>query len=286
MRNLLNFILKYNYWFFFILLEIISFTLLFRFNQFQGSAFFTTANAIAGSVYKASSEVTSYFHLKDINDRLTDRNIRLEQQIAALRYTLKIKGDSLQPIDSVSRKLFRNLSMVKADVIDNSINKRNNYLTLDKGEVDGVRPEMGVIDGRGVVGIVYLVSAHYSVVLPILNSKTSISCKIRDHDYYGFLHWDGKDPLHANLEDIPRYARCKKGDVVITSGYSAVFPQGIFVGIVENIYNSVDGMSYQLRIRLSTDFSRLTTVRIISNGEVKEIQALKKQVEEGEETNK
>ncbi len=286
MHNLLNFILKYNYWFLFVLLEIISFTLLFRFNQFQGSAFFTTANGVAGTVYKASSEVTSYFHLKDINDRLTDRNIRLEQQVVGLRKVLKAKGDSLQPIDSVSRVLFHTLSMIKANVIDNSINKRNNYLTLDRGKADGVKPEMGVIDGRGVVGIVYLTSAHYSVVLPILNSKTSISCKIREHDYYGFLRWDGKDPLHANLEDIPRYARCKKGDVVVTSGYSEVFPQGIFVGIVEKIFNSADGMSYQLRVRLSTDFSRLTTVRVISNSEMKEVRALKQQVAEGEDTNK
>lgn len=280
MRNLLNFILKYNYWFLFILLEIISFALLFRFNSYQGSVIFTSANGVAGKVYDTSAQVTSYFHLKEVNNQLIDRNVLLEKQLNVMRYRLMAKGDTLQPIDSLTKVLFRNFSLVKAEVINNSISHRNNYLTLNKGEADGIRPEMGVIDGRGVVGIVYLVSSHYSIVLSLLNSKSNISCKVRNRNYFGFLRWDGGDALHAWLEEIPRYARCRKGDAVVTSGYSAVFPRGIFVGIVENIYNSPDGMSYRLRVRLSTDFSKLSSVRVITNSNIDELQKLEQKVVE------
>lgn len=178
MRNLLNFLLKYNYWLLFIFLEVICFVLLFRFNNYQQSVFFTSANAVAGKIYEVSGGISSYFHLKSVNEDLLDRNMALEQQITNLESQLKDYR-----IDSMTMNSIRNLEQAdyqifKAHVIHNSLNQADNYITLDKGSSSGIRPEMGVVDGSGVVGIVYKTSPSYSLVISVLNSKSSISCNM------------------------------------------------------------------------------------------------------------
>ena len=158
MRNLLNFFLKYNYWFLFVLLEVISFALLFRFNSYQGSAFFTSANRVAGAVYDAANNVTGYFHLKTINDELVQKNVELELQVERLREALtEATGDS-SGIEQMKQEALQGYDIFKASVINNSITHADNYITINKGTADGVRSEMGVVNGSGVVGIVYLLS--------------------------------------------------------------------------------------------------------------------------------
>ena len=264
MRNLLNFFLKYNYWFLFILLEVISFALLFRFNNYQGSAFFTSSNQVAGMVYEAANNVTGYFHLKSINDDLVQENVELELQIERLRSVLmELTADSVG-IERVKADALKGYDIYRANVINNSLTHVDNYITLDKGENDGIRPEMGVINGSGVVGIVYHTSANYSVIIPILNSKSSISCKIKRSDYFGFLKWDGGSSEYATVKDMPRHSLFSLGDTIVTSGHSAVFPGGIPIGTVEDISDSHDGLSYLLKVKLFTDFGRLNDVRVIA----------------------
>ena len=140
---------------------------------------------------------------------------------------------------------------------------------------------MGVISGKGIVGVTYLTSDHYSVVIPVLNVKSSrISCAIRGHGYFGVLRWDGKEAGYANVEDIPRHARFKRGDWVETSGYSAIFPPGVLVGQIEKIYNSADGLSYRLKLRLATDFGCLRDVVVISDRNIGERLRLLEQVKD------
>lgn len=264
MRDLLNFFLKYNYWFLFILLELISFTLLFRFNVYQSGAFFTASNRMAGSVYELVDNITGYFHLKTINDDLVQRNVQLELQTEALRQSLlDLTGDSTG-IEQMKKEALAGYDLYKAKVIGNSITHSNNYITINKGQNDGIRSEMGVVDGNGVVGIVYLTSSNYSIVIPVLNSKTSISCKIKHSDYFGFLQWDGGSSEYAMVRDMPRHSLFSLGDTVVTSGHSAVFPAGIPIGTVEDISDSHDGLSYLLKVKLFTDFGRLDAVRVIS----------------------
>ena len=264
MRNLLNFFLKYNYWFLFILLEVISFALLFRFNNYQGSAFFTSSNQVAGMVYEAANNVTGYFHLKSINDDLVQENVELELQIERLRSVLmELTADSVG-IERVKADALKGYDIYRANVINNSLTHVDNYITLDKGENDGIRPEMGVINGSGVVGIVYHTSANYSVIIPILNSKSSISCKIKRSDYFGFLKWEGGSSEYATVKDMPRHSLFSLGDTIVTSGHSAVFPGGIPIGTVEDISDSHDGLSYLLKVKLFTDFGRLNDVRVIA----------------------
>ena len=264
MRNLLNFFLKYNYWFLFILLEMISFALLFRFNNYQGSAFFTSSNQVAGMVYEAANNVTGYFHLKSINDDLVQKNVELELQMERLRSALmELTADSAG-LEKMKSDALKGYDIYRADVINNSLTHVDNYITIDKGENDGIRPEMGVINGNGVVGIVYQTSANYSVVIPILNSKSSISCKIKRSDYFGFLKWDGGSSEYATVKDMPRHSLFSLGDTIVTSGHSAVFPGGIPIGTVEDMSDSHDGLSYLLKVKLFTDFGRLNDVRVIA----------------------
>ena len=161
MRNLLNFFLKYNYWFLFIFLEVISFVLLFRFNNYQGSAFFTSSNQVAGMVYESANKVTGYFHLKTINDGLVQKNVELELQVEHLRSALmELTADSTE-IERMKSNALLGYDIYRANVINNSLTHADNYITLNKGENDGIRREMGVISGSGVVGIVYQTSPNY-----------------------------------------------------------------------------------------------------------------------------
>ena len=277
MRNLLNFFLKYNYWFLFILLEMISFVLLFRFNNYQGSAFFTSSNQVAGMVYETANHVAGYFHLKTINDGLVQKNVELELQVERLRSALmELTMDSTE-IERMKSDALLGYDLYRANVINNSLTHADNYITLNKGENDGIRSEMGVISGSGVVGIVYQTSPNYSVVIPILNSKSSISCKIKRSDYFGFLKWDGGSSQYATVKDMPRHSLFTLGDTIVTSGHSAVFPGGIPIGTVEDISDSHDGLSYLLKVKLFTDFGRLNDVRVIARKELEEQLELEKQ---------
>ena len=281
MRNLLDFFLKYNYWFLFILLEVISFALLFRFNNYQGSAFFTSSNYVAGAVYKTANQVTGYFYLKSINDDLAQKNVELELQLEQLRERFNELTNDSTSFERIRKESLKGYDIVKAKVVNNSLTHTDNYITLDKGEKDGIKSEMGVVDGNGVVGIVYVTSDHYSVVIPVLNSKSSISCKIKRSDYFGFLKWDGGASDYAIVKDMPRHSLFSLGDTIVTSGHSAVFPSGIPVGTVEDIADSHDGLSYLLKVKLFTDFGKLNDVRVISRKGHEEQTNLEKRVKRG-----
>ncbi|WP_373789688.1 rod shape-determining protein MreC, partial [Bacteroides heparinolyticus] len=149
MRNLLNFLIKYNYWFLFLLLEVTSFVLLFRFNRYQQSVYFTSANSVAGKIYEVSGGITSYFHLKSVNEDLLDRNMWLEQRVSFLENTLREKGLDSVKLYSMARLAPAEYRIFKANVIKNSLNKADNYITLSRGTLDGIAPEMGVVDANG-----------------------------------------------------------------------------------------------------------------------------------------
>ena len=264
MRNLLNFPLKYNHWFLFILLEVISFVLLFRFNHYQHSVYFSSANAVAGKVYEVSGGITSYFHLKSVNEDLLDRIMELEQQNHNLEDALGRHLSDSTELNSIRNLPNTDYQVFKARVINNSLNLVDNYITLNRGSKDGIRPEMGVVDGNGVVGIVYDTSSHYSRVISVLNSKSSISCKIVGSEYFGYLKWEYGDSRYAYLKDLPRHAEFNLGDTVVTSGYSTVFPEGIMIGTVDDMADSNDGLSYLLKVKLATDFGKVSEVRVIA----------------------
>lgn len=270
MRNLLAFLAKYNHWFVFILLEVICFVLLFRFNNFQGSVYFSSANAVAGKVYEYNSSVTTFFNMSQSNKKLSERNLILEQQVRALtQYIATHHGDSLA-MEQCQKQALAGFKLIPAKVIQSTINREDNLITIDKGKADGIHEDMGVACGTGVVGVVYMASDHYSIVLPVINVNSNISVMIRKRGYFGFLHWKESPSDIAYVDDVPRHARFALGDYVVTNGYSSIFPPGIMVGKILHVFNSSDGLSYRVQLRLSTDFGKLRHVCVIDNSALKD----------------
>ena len=270
MHNLVEFLAKFNHWLVFIILEALGFTLLFHYNSYQGSVWFSSANTVTGVFFEWSAKVEQFFGMVKMNETLTRRNIYLEHKAAKLEETLRDRTDATEQLYTAQKQLPERFRFIPAKVISNSIHLKDNLMTLNKGETDGVRKDMGVVCGTGVVGIIYQVSTHYSIVLPILNSQSNISCSIEKRGYFGQLRWDGGSSRIAYVEEIPRHARFRLYDRVVTSGYSSIFPPGIMIGKILHVYNSKDGISYSLMVELSTDFSNLRDVCIIDDSMMKE----------------
>lgn len=280
MRNLLNFLLRYSSWMLFWLYVVLSCVMLFNSNPYQHYVYLTSANGIASTVYGISNNVTSYFNLRDINEDLQVRNAQLEKDLLALRQQLMAR-DEMGRTDSirVDSALVR-YDFIIAHVINNSINRSHNYITIQKGSLDGVRPEMGVVDQNGVVGVVNLVGPHTARVISFLNPHLPLSCKVKGNEHFGSLVWDGKDSRTALLEELPRHAMVKRGDTIVTSGYSSIFPEGIPVGTVLETVKDTDGSFSSLRVRLFTDFSTLSTVRVIKDALKEELITVEKDIDE------
>lgn len=268
MRNLIDFILSHYHWFIFIALEAVSIVLLFNYNSYQGSVWVSSANSMAGLVYEGEAKIQSFFSLTRLNEQLSRRNVYLEQQVKDLSAALERDG-----MDSTTLSALSNptpYKLIPAQVVSNTVHKKDNLMTINKGEADGVRKDMGVVSGHGVVGIVYMAGRHYSVVIPALSSQSSISCKIERRGYFGYLHWEGGYSNLAYVDDIPRHARFKLYERVVTSGYSSVFPEGVAVGKILHVYNSSDGVSYRLQVQLYTDFANLRDVYVVDNSAMRE----------------
>lgn len=270
MHNLVEFLQKYYHWFLFALLEIFSLVLLFQFNSYQGSVWFTSANFVSGKVYEANAAVNHYFSLSKLNDELTQRNVYLEKQVQYLSEQLENASGNGNIADFVEKKIIADNHIIPAHVISNTIDRHDNLITLDKGFNHGVRPDMGVVCGTGIVGIVYQVSGDYSIVIPVISSHSNISCKIEGRNYFGYLRWTGGSSRIAYLDAVPRHAHFKLYDKVVTSGYSSVFPPGIQVGKILHVYNSPDGLSYRCMVQLSTDFARLRNVCVLDDRVMRE----------------
>lgn len=266
MKNLLAFLQKYFHWVLFVTLEVVSLVLLFQYNHYQNSVWSSSANMVVGKIYEWSSALDSYFSLKKVNENLTLRNFYLERQVSQLR---RLYQESQETQSKEERKALADVSqysLVPAKVISNATNTPDNLMTIDKGSKDGIEEGMGVVCGAGIVGITYLTSTHYTVVIPVLNSRSSrISCAIRGHGYFGVLRWYGGDSRYAFVEGIPRHARFKRGDWVETNGYSSIFPEGVLVGKIVEVYNSRDGLSYKLKVQLSTNFGNLRDVVVVTD---------------------
>ncbi len=279
MKNLLNFLFRYNHCIVFVLLQGVCFLLLFSFNNYQHSRFFSSTNVVVGKIYEATRTVTSYFDLQQQNEVLMERNIWLEQQLVLAENRLKDMEEASVGMNWPAETATSMFQARKATVIKNSLNRADNYITLNQGAIAGIKPDMGVIGPNGVVGIVYKTSPHYSLVISLLSSKSNLSCKIAGNDYFGFLQWENGDSRYAYLKDLPRHAEFAIGDTIVTSGFSTVFPEGIMVGVIEEANDTNDGLSYLLKIKLATDFGQLRNVHILAREGIEEQKLLEESTE-------
>jgi len=276
MQNLWLFLTRHFHWLLFVILEAAGVALLFSYNSYQGSVWVSSANYAAGRLYEWQASVEQFFLLTRNNEELTLRNFYLERQLDQLRRLYADKTGDTTVVERQELEMLSKYKLIPAKVVRNSVNRPDNLITIDKGRADGVEPDMGVACGGGLVGVVYLAGAHYSVVIPVLNNRSHISCAIRGRDYFGYLVWNGGAPSEAYVEDIPRHAKFKRGEWIETSGYSSIFPHGISIGRIEQVYNSRDGLSYRLKVHLSTDFGCLRDVVVISDKQMAERLRLEK----------
>ena len=262
MQNLIDFIVKYKYWFAFFLMEGFCLALLFRFNNYQGSVFFTTANSLVGGVYSTVDGVTSYVGLGKANQQLEADNQLLRQEVYAMKQELTARHIDTLKFEGFNRHKYRFLG---AQVVNTTTNRSMNLMTLDKGSEEGVKPEMGVICSKGVIGIVYMTSAHYSIVMPLINMKSRVSCQLKDHLSFGTLEWKFGEAEYAYMTGVPLHIKAQKGEIVETSGHSDIFPSGVPLGRVEEVGQAPDGMSLSIKVRLSVDFTSVRNASIITN---------------------
>lgn len=275
MRRLILFFLNHSSVFVYLCYVTLGLVLLFRFNAYQQSVYFTSANRVAGTVYSLSGAVTGYFGLQRTNNELLAQNGRLEEELAVLRNAVA----SMQQADSLSLGLpHTGRRPLIAKVINNSVARRNNYITIDRGRSDGVAAEMGLVDQNGVVGVVSAVSPGYAVALSLLNPNLRVSCKIKGSGHIGSLVWTGEDIRYASLDDLSSYVEVNPGDTVVTSGYSGVFPEGLTVGYIEDARKVKKEKFFSLTVRLAADFSTLNYVRVVDSRKPLEQQKIEEEV--------
>ncbi len=256
MKNIIKLILKYHFTIIFILLEFISFSLIVEHNNYQRTVFFGHTASLFGYVSSYITDVRAYFSLKSENERLVEENTNLKNQLERLTvYQSHFYQDSLQ--------IQGDYIYYKAKIINTSFNKTKNYLTLDKGNNDGIRNEMAVCSKDGVIGVVKNTSSHFSFIIPLINVNLRVSAKIRKNGYYGSLQWDGNDYRYSFLNDIPFHVNVEQGDTIVTSGHSFIFPEGELVGFVETVDRETANF-LSIKVRLATDFRKQSDVYIIA----------------------
>jgi rod shape-determining protein MreC len=260
MRNLILFLTRNYYFILFLFLESLSVFLVIQNNHFQRAHFLNSSNAVSGNIYEIYSGVTEYFGLKETNKKLADENALLRNQ---LRQSYSYQSNSRATVkDSIHKQQYVYLT---AKVVNNSTNRRTNYLTLNAGSNQGVKTEMAVISTDGIVGIVRDVSGNFCSVMSVLHENTRIPVNIKRFGENSILTWNGSDEWHARMERIPSHLELAKGDTVVTSSYSSIFPEGVLVGTIESFEKIAGNTFYNVTIKLSTDFNRLSYVNVVSN---------------------
>ena len=271
MRGLIRYIIRNHVFILFLLLQILSFVLIFNYNNYQRAKYFNSANYITASVYNTFNSVVRYFGLNAVNEELALENARLKSLLK----------DSLKTNSEIKDTTFRYIS---AYVINNSVNKQSNYITLNKGRKHGIKTDQGIIGSNGIVGVVTNVSESYSMGLSVLNQRWGISAKLKNNGFFGSISWEGGDYRTAELKEIPFHVELNAGDTIVTSSYSMIFPEGIMIGTIQSFEQPEGDNYYKIYVKLSTDFKSLSYVHVVDNLHKEEINQLKIETQKNEIT--
>lgn len=260
MKNLLHFIVRFHFTILFVVIEIFCMLLLVSYNNYQKTEFLNSSNAVAGNLYEKVSSTTDYLALAETNEQLNRENTRLKN-ILADSYKMSVDSSVLYN-DSIYQQQYIYRT---AKIINNSVNKQLNYITLDKGSLNGIKPEMAVVTDKGVVGVIKSVSKNFSTAISLLNGRISVSAKIKKNDYFGSLTWDGKDYKTARLFEIPVHVPIQAGDTIVTSGFSSIFPEGMLLGTIQEVLPSSGGNFHEVIVTFTNDFKSLSYVKVVGD---------------------
>jgi rod shape-determining protein MreC len=260
MRNFIQFLVKYHIFFFFLGLQVLCFWLIVRNNSFHQASFINSSNKVAGGLLSYKSNLTAYIELQRVNDELSAENEALRNQLSGS--FVNVNDHFVMINDTLRERKFRYKS---AQVINSTVRKQLNYLTINKGAKDGIEPEMGVINTQGLVGVVKDVSEHYATVIPVINLSFTASAELERTGYFGLLRWDGKDYRYAQLLDVPGHVDVQTGDTLVTRGSSAIYPNGIPIGVVADLDQKKGSNFHQIKVQLNNDFRKLRYVNVVDN---------------------
>lgn len=272
MRNLLHFLVRFNFFFIFLLLEIISVSFVVRNHSYQRTGFLNSAGVITGGIYNSYFRFSEYLNLGKVNEELKGENAALLQKLAVVK-----EPDVPFAMDSCDDTAQMPYQYIPAKAINFTTTRINNYITLNKGSRDGVAKDMGVITATGVVGIVNRVSGNFSTAMSILHKDCRVSVKIKRFNYPATLQWNGGSPSEADVVGIPQHLPIVKGDSVVTSGFSAIFPDDIPVGVITDFYLPKGSSFYTVKVRLSGNHETLQYAYVVNNLYQKEQRELETQ---------
>lgn len=277
MSNFFRLLMSHTTTLVFLLLEALAAMLVLTCNDYHRASYITSANVVTGSVFRLTSSIGRYFGLAKANEALVSKNLALQEEVALLRAQLDAVPDSV--IDALPLSARPDLRYRLAHVVGASTNRSRNMLTLDQGAEDGIRQDMAVVNSEGVVGLVAAVSSRFALVLPIINTSSHLSVKVKGVNYRGQLVWDGLSCREAQVTDIPEHARVEIGDTVVTSGASTFFPEGMMVGTISSIEPDRNGGFYDIGVELAVDFNSVYDVEVVEDLTAAERQNLEKSVE-------
>ncbi|NJO02142.1 MAG: rod shape-determining protein MreC [Bacteroidia bacterium] len=261
MQSLILLIKQYRILLLFIALELVSIWMIVRNNYYQNATFFNSANYYTGVLLSWRQGVEDYFSLSYTNEELARENARLRALLSRERQRNRTLGPENNPDSLVLNKY----NYIAAEVVNNSTYQPRNYITLNKGRLDGIEPDMGVISSQGIVGKVSACSDHFSTVISLLHANMSASAQIKKNNELGSVRWDGRSPRFAKMLEISSHLNIKPGDTIVTSGYNATFPPKTPVGVVERVRKKAEETFYDIDVRLSTNFNRLSYVYVVKN---------------------
>jgi rod shape-determining protein MreC len=259
MRNLLNFLLRYNNLIVFLFLESIAISLLVSKNEYHNTRIVKTMQGVTRGVQEKINNGRAYLHLRDLNYGLAAENARLREALE--RYTVKPGTSFTSVSDTIFKQQYK---FTPAEVINNSVNRQKNYFTLDKGKLQGISADMAVVSGNSVAGVVVGCSNNFSVAISLLNIDFRVSARIKSNGYFGSLTWNGHNHRYAVLNEIPQNVSINVGDTIETTGFSAIFPEGMQIGTVKDFRRSGSDF-YRITVELTTDFKKIHYVDIIGN---------------------
>jgi rod shape-determining protein MreC len=264
MERLFIFLYQFRAFFTFLILEVVCAWLVIENNQYQGARFFNSSNSVIASLNNFSQGVREYFLLRNINSTLAEENAQLRSKLEQYRQMALVTGKGMPDSLKLDSAVIRQFDFTSAKVVSNTVNRFTNYLTINKGITDSIAPGMAVISPNGVVGKVKSVSQHYSVVTSVLHIDVQVSVLLKKTGDFGTVQWDGKNPDYVKLKYVPTHVTAAKGDTIITSGYNAVYPEGIMVGYIDEIKRD-ETLFYDITVKLSQDFRKLSFVEVVKN---------------------
>lgn len=266
MRNVFLFIRKYSNFLFFLLLQMTALSFLFRYNNYHEAAFMNVAGEFTGSINQRYSKVEYYFRLKNINEQLEAENLHLNQLLRE-NYE-RPDGNEKAVMDTVqtdSLREIRKYTWLGAKVVGSTVNTQLNFITIHRGSLQDVRPNMGVMSPQGIVGTVVNVSDNYASVMTLLHRQYKVVVKLKNGGERGTVEWDGISPMFVTLKDIPKSAKLQKGDSVVTSPTSSLFPGNLMVGTIAEIVDDKSSNFYTLKVKPATNFFNVEYVYVIAN---------------------